>query len=69
MLETNRAKFQSAISETVEASSNAQTLALIILVVTIIVLIAISLVIGRSISSSLTQIIDSLKTWPPAKVT
>lgn len=61
MLETNRAQFQSAISETVEASSNAQTLALIILVVTVIVLIAISLVIGRSISSSLTQIIDSLK--------
>ncbi|MGO1500457.1 MAG: methyl-accepting chemotaxis protein [Marinobacter sp.] len=61
MLETNRAQFQSAISETVTASSNAQTLALIILAVTVIVLIVISLVIGRSISSSLTQIIDSLK--------
>lgn len=61
MRETNRAKFQSAISETVTASSNAQTLALIILVVTVIVLIVFSLVIGRSISSSLTQIIDSLK--------
>lgn len=69
MLETNRGQFQDAISETVEASSQAQTLALIILVVTVIVLIAISLVIGRSISSSLTQIIDSLKTWPLARAT
>lgn len=61
MLDANRARFEAAISETVDASSNARALAGIILVVAVITLIVISLVIGRSISHSLKQIIDSLK--------
>lgn len=61
MLERNRARFQAAISETVDASSDARTVALAILVAAIAGLVIISLVIGRSISRSLKQIIDSLK--------
>jgi methyl-accepting chemotaxis protein len=61
MLTSNRARFQSAISETVEASSDARTLAIVILIAALITLVTVSLIIGRSISSSLRQIIDSLK--------
>ncbi len=61
MLDANRSRFEAAISETVDASSNAQALAATIAVVAVVSLVLISLVIGRSIASSLKQIIDSLK--------
>lgn len=56
-----RESFQSAITDTVEASSAANSVAIIILVIALAVLIGLSLVIGRSISRSLSQIIQSLK--------
>ncbi|WP_166256183.1 methyl-accepting chemotaxis protein [Marinobacter salicampi] len=56
-----RESFQSAITNTVEASSDASSVAIIILVISLAVLIGLSLMIGRSISKSLNQIIRSLK--------
>lgn len=56
-----RKRFQDAITDTVEASSNATSLAITILVVALIVLTGLSLVIGKSIGNSLHQIIESLK--------
>lgn len=60
MRSQTRERFQGAIAETVDASSNAGTLGLTILVISLVVLIALSLVIGRSIGTSLRQIIGSL---------
>jgi methyl-accepting chemotaxis protein len=50
-----------AIDNTTAASTEASTVSLLILVVALIALVALSLVIGRSISSSLDQIINSLR--------
>ena len=61
MRDTMEAQLTGAIDDTVAASSEASTLSLIILVVTLVALIALSLVIGKSISRSLEQIISSLR--------
>ncbi|HEY9120133.1 MAG TPA: HAMP domain-containing protein, partial [Marinobacter sp.] len=56
-----RSRFQDAITETVEASSNSTSLAISILIVALAVLTGLSLVIGKSIGNSLRQIIKSLE--------
>lgn len=56
-----RSRFQEAITETVEASSNSTSLAITILIVAVAVLTGLSLVIGKSIGNSLRQIIKSLE--------
>jgi methyl-accepting chemotaxis protein len=56
-----RNRFQEAITDTVEASSNSTSLAITILVVALVLLIGLSLVIGKSIGKSLRQIINSLE--------
>ncbi|WP_166256966.1 methyl-accepting chemotaxis protein [Marinobacter salicampi] len=61
MHQRTRDHFQAAISDTVEASSDASSVSVAILVISLVVLVGLSLIIGRSISSSLSQIILSLK--------
>ncbi len=56
-----REHFQAAITNTVEASSQSTSLAIIILIVALALLVGLSLVIGKSISSNLQQIIRSLQ--------
>lgn len=56
-----RNRFQSAITDTVEASSNSTSLAITILVAALVLLTGLSLVIGKSIGNSLRQIINSLE--------
>ena len=56
-----RTRFTLSISDTVEASRDAGTLAMIILVVATVLLVGLSFVIGRSITQSLSQIIRSLE--------
>ncbi|HAC28862.1 MAG TPA: methyl-accepting chemotaxis protein, partial [Marinobacter hydrocarbonoclasticus] len=50
-----------AIDDTTAASSEAATVSVTIVVVALVVLIALSLIIGRSVSGSLQQIISSLR--------
>lgn len=61
MRNTMEAQLTDAIDDTIAASSEAGTLSLIILVVALLVLVVLSLVIGKSISRSLEQIIRSLR--------
>lgn len=61
MRNTMQAQLTGAIDDTVEASSEAGTVSAIILVVTLIGLVLLSLLIGRSITGSLKQIIESLR--------
>ena len=61
MRDRMEARLVEAIDTTTEASSEAGTVSLTILVVALIALVTLSLVIGRSISSSLDQIINSLR--------
>lgn len=61
MRNTMETRLVDAIDNTTAASSEASTVSLLILVVALIALVALSLVIGRSISSSLQQIISSLQ--------
>jgi len=61
MRSTMEARLIQAIDNTTAASSEAGTVSLVILVVALIALVTLSLIIGRSISSSLNQIISSLR--------
>ena len=54
-------QFQEAINTTVSSSRESTTVSIIILLVAVIVLAGLSLIIGRSISSSLEQVINSLR--------
>lgn len=61
MRDSMEARLVGAIDSTTAASREAGTVSLTILVVALIALVTMSLVIGRSISSSLNQIINSLR--------
>lgn len=61
MRSMTRDHFTRSISESLDASEEASTLGLVIMVIATLLLVGLSLVIGRSISRSLGQIIDSLK--------
>ncbi len=61
MRELTLSRFQDAINSTVSASRHSSSVSLIVLLMTIIVLTGLSLIIGRSITKSLDQVINSLK--------
>ncbi|MFL1468141.1 methyl-accepting chemotaxis protein [Marinobacter sp. HN1S83] len=61
MQQETRARFEAEINHTLQASADAGTVAVGILVTALVVMIALSLVIGRSISTSLSRIIGSLR--------
>lgn len=61
MRSMTRDRFTRSISQTLDASQEASTLSVIIMIIATVMLICLSLVIGRSISRSLGQIINSLK--------
>ncbi|RUT76948.1 methyl-accepting chemotaxis protein [Marinobacter sp. NP-6] len=61
MRERTRDRFTRSISETLTASKAASTLGLTIMIIATLLLMGLSLIIGRSISRSLGQVINSLK--------
>ena len=61
MRSVTRDRFTDSISQSLKASEEASNLGLIIMVIATVLLVGLSLVIGRSISRSLGQVIDSLK--------
>ena len=61
MRQENRQRFQDAIADNVADSSQASTVGTTIFIVALLLLIGLSLVIGRSVSGSLRQIIQSLE--------
>jgi len=61
MRNTMDAQLTKAIDDTTAASQNAGTVSVVIVVIALLVLIVLSLLIGRSISGSLQQIITSLR--------
>lgn len=61
MRKTTRSRFTGSISQTLEASEKASTVSIVIMLAATFALVGLSLIIGRSISCSLGEIISSLK--------
>src|SRR5690606_38668969 len=67
MRELTLNRFKGAINSTVSASSQSSKISIFILLVAVAVLVGLSLIIGRSINSSLKQVINPLKDMATGK--